>query len=79
MKKFYIAANIIGAVEIKANSAEEAHAKAQKFLSKRFTLQPQPTGIWVFEKPNAGVGVGAPVGGMVQAAPTPDVQVRVAE
>ena len=71
MKKYYIAANILGAVEVRAESAEAAHAKAQKFLSKRFTLQPKPTGLWVFEKnengetvpsaipaPDAGVGTG---------------------
>jgi hypothetical protein len=66
MKKYYVAANILGAVEVKADSAEEAHAKASKFLSKRFKLQPQPTGIWVFEKAedraNAGVPTGETVG-----------------
>lgn len=70
MKKYYVAANILGAVEIRANSAQEAHDKASKYLSKRFELQAKPTGIWVFEKneagqtvpvpsPNAGVGTGA--------------------
>ena len=50
MKKYYVAANILGAVEIRAESAEEAHAKASKYMSKRFKLQPVPTGLWVFEK-----------------------------
>lgn len=50
MKKYYVAANILGAVEIRAESAEAAHAKAQKYMSKRFALQPVPTGLWVFEK-----------------------------
>jgi hypothetical protein len=50
MKKYYVAANILGAVEIRAESAEAAHVKASKYMSKRFTLQPVPTGLWVFEK-----------------------------
>lgn len=50
MKKYYVAANILGAVEVRAESPEDAHAKASKYLSKRFTLQPVPTGLWVFEK-----------------------------
>lgn len=62
MKTYYIAANILGAVEIRANSAEEAHAKASKYLSKRFTLQPQPTGIWVFEKSEDRAAAGVPTG-----------------
>jgi hypothetical protein len=65
MKKYYVAANILGAVEVRAESAEEAHAKASQFLSKRFQLQAKPTGLWVFEKneatpaPDAGSGTGA--------------------
>jgi hypothetical protein len=69
MKKYYVAANILGAVEVRAESAEEAHAKASHFLSKRFQLQAKPTGLWVFEKndtnmtatpaPDAGSGTGA--------------------
>jgi hypothetical protein len=58
MKKYYIAANIIGAVEVRANSPEEAHAKALKYGSEKFDLQPKPTGIWVFEKPDEGSGTG---------------------
>lgn len=64
MKKYYIAANILGAVEVRANSPEEAHAKASQYMSKRFALQPKPTGLWVFEKPpqeaqpDAGSGTG---------------------
>jgi hypothetical protein len=69
MKKYYIAANILGAVEIRADSPQDAHRKANKFLSKRFQLQPKPTGLWVFEKnsegqsvpvppPDAGIGTG---------------------
>jgi hypothetical protein len=58
MKKYYIAANIIGAVEVRANSPEEAHAKALKYSSKKFDLQPKPTGIWVFEKPDERSGAG---------------------
>lgn len=51
MKKYYIAASIIGAVEIKAETPQQALEKAQKYLSKRFTLQPKPTGLEVFETP----------------------------
>lgn len=50
MKKYYIAANILGAVEVRANSPEEAHAKASKLPSSGFKLQQTPTGLWVFEK-----------------------------
>jgi len=49
-KKYYIAANILGAAEVKANSPEEALAKAEKYLSKRFALQPKPTGLMLFER-----------------------------
>lgn len=62
MKKYYIAANILGACEVKANSPEEAHAKASKYLSKRFKLQPTPTGIWVFEKAEERADAGVPTG-----------------
>lgn len=61
MKKFYIAANILGGIEIRADSPEQAHAKALKLASTKFKLQPKPTGIWVFEKPpkdDAGSGAG---------------------
>jgi hypothetical protein len=51
MKKYYIAANILGAVEVRAESPEAAHAKALKFNSSKFKLQPKPTGVWVFVKP----------------------------
>ena len=51
MKKYYIAANIIGAVEVKADTPKQALEKAQKYLSKRFRLQPKPTGLMVFETP----------------------------
>jgi hypothetical protein len=51
MKKYYIAANILGAVEVRANSPEEAHAKASNYPSKRFVLQPKPIGLWTFDKP----------------------------
>lgn len=63
MKKYYIAANFLGAVEVRAESAEAAHEKASKYLSKRFAIQPKPTGLWVFEKaptPDAGIPTGAP-------------------
>lgn len=50
MKTYYVAANILGAAEIKAKSAEEAHKIAESYLSKRFKIQPKPTGLWVFEK-----------------------------
>jgi hypothetical protein len=64
MKKYYIAANILGAIEVRADSPEQAQEKASKLLSKRFTLQPKPTGLWVFEKPpteqpDEGSGAGA--------------------
>ena len=65
MKKYYVAANILGAVEVRASSPGEAHAKASQFTSKKFKLQPKPTGLWVFEKPpheetkpDAGSGTG---------------------
>lgn len=51
MKKFYVAANILGAVEVKADTPEQAHAKASQYPSKKFKLQPMPTGLWVFERP----------------------------
>jgi hypothetical protein len=51
MKKYYIAANILGAVEVKADTREKALEKAEKYLSKRFKLQPKPTGLMVFETP----------------------------
>lgn len=64
MKKYYIAANILGAVEIKADTREQALKKAEGYLSKRFKLQSKPTGLMVFETPekidaasfDAGVG-----------------------
>jgi len=51
MKKFYVAANILGAVEVKADTPEQAHIKASQYPSKKFKLQPMPTGVWVFERP----------------------------
>tara|TARA_R110000868_G_scaffold11798_5_gene57587 strand:+ start:4567 stop:4746 length:180 start_codon:yes stop_codon:yes gene_type:complete len=51
MKKYYIAANILGAAEIKAESPEQALKKAEKYSSKRFKLQPKPTGLMIFENP----------------------------
>ena len=52
MKKYYIAASIIGAVEIKADTPQQALEKAQKYLSKRFTLQVFETA----EEPTPDVG-----------------------
>lgn len=64
MKKYYIAANILGAVEVKADTREQALKKAEGYPSKKFKLQSKPTGLMVFETPekidttsfNAGVG-----------------------
>jgi hypothetical protein len=66
-KEFFIAANILGTVTVRAKSIEDAKIKAERMMARQFVIKPKPAGIMVFDTENmpkediadAGVSTGA--------------------
>jgi hypothetical protein len=52
MKKFFVAANIVGTRTVTANSIQEAQQLAEQMHTSLFRLQPKPIGILVFDTEN---------------------------